>query len=218
MTFQANDANTRRIDFPANKYGGRYGYRHIQHTDYFKGAGKAQITYSLFVPKDFIPVKGGKLPGVALHNGACLRLMWLRTHGNKIGLRWYLLNSAKQPSGYNNHHTIRHGHGRTSDHLFAYHQHLERDKWNSITWTLDYDNKTLSIKVNNVTCSIPYNFGAEIRAIHQHFFYGGSNRSWAPPSDQYLIYSGPVMRRSGHSSINAFGLDDDDDSTSSEFD
>lgn len=184
------------VKFPAGKYGGRHGYRHIQPAPELQSRQVVEMMYGLYIPTDFDPVKGGKLPGLLLEDGTCLRLMWLRDDSRKkgmVGMRWYIKSATEQFPEFRDAPGFKQASGKTSsDSLFPYHQHLVKGQWNTIVWRLDYTNERLEVRVNGTTAGVRYRFGSPVYAYHQHFFYGGSNASWAPPTDQTMLYTGPL--------------------------
>ena len=184
------------IKFPAKKFGGRYGYRHIEPAPQLQNRQVVYMMYGLYIPEDFDPVKGGKLPGLLLEDGTCMRLMWLRDDSRKtgmVGMRWYIKSTTDQYPEFKQAPGFKAASGKTSsDTLFSYHQHLIKGQWNTIVWCLDYTNEQLEVRVNDTVKRVRYRFGSPVYAYHQHFFFGGSNDTWAPSVDQRMIYTGPI--------------------------
>jgi len=191
--------------------------------DKLKGfpATTAELSYDLFVDKDWDPVKGGKLPGLIVNKGtggkdyakndASYRIMW-RRGGQLVG---YLYPCTDQGN-------IKKNQGR--EFLEACNSefpdagidlwrntkekvHLKKGEWNSVTmgWTLN-DPKTSNAKIwlvvngkrldlsdGRITDASDKN---KCSGIQWSMWYGGSNASWAPSKDQSFKFKNIRYRTS----------------------
>jgi len=169
----------------------------------------AELAYDLYVDKDWDPVKGGKLPGLFVNNGtggkeykkndASYRIMW-RRGGQLVG---YLYPCGNQGNIAKNQgkeflEACHHEFPPAGIDLWRHTKekvHLKKGQWNAVRmgWTLN-DPKTSNaqvwLEVNGVLLKVT---DARITdkpdktpccGIQWSLWYGGSNASWAPSSDQ----------------------------------
>lgn len=169
----------------------------------------AELSYEVFVERDWDPVKGGKLPGLFINNGTggkdyakndgSYRIMW-RRGGQLVG---YLYPCTDQGNISKN---------QGPEFLEACNKefpdagidlwrdtkekvHLKKGEWNSVTmgWTLN-DPKTSNAKIWLIVngTKLQVNDGRitehsdknKCCGIQWSMWYGGSNASWAPSKDQ----------------------------------
>lgn len=169
----------------------------------------AELSYELFVDKDWDPVKGGKLPGLYIgkgtggkayeENDGSFRIMW-RRGGQLVGYLYPCTDQGNIKKNQGREFLEACGHEfpeagidlwrTTKDKVF-----LKKGEWNKVTmgWTLN-DPKTsngqiwlevngtrLYVKDARITDKPDKN---QCCGVQWSMWYGGSNESWAPSKDQ----------------------------------
>jgi hypothetical protein len=170
---------------------------------------KVRFHYKVMFPEKFNWVKGGKLPGIwmgniganggnHIANGASYRVMW-RAGG---ALEAYVYTPTNQSPDFmnatksisNNEYGLSLWRGSAS---------AIAGKWTNITITavINSSNSTsdgvISLTVNNITSSFnKINWGSSafnIEGLMMHTFFGGSDESWATPTEQVVLFKDFVV-------------------------
>lgn len=169
----------------------------------------AELSYELFVDKDWDPVKGGKLPGLYIgkgtggkayeENDGSFRIMW-RRGGQLVGYLYPCTDQGNIKKNQGREFLEACGHEfpeagidlwrSTKDKVF-----LKKGEWNKVCmgWTLN-DPKTSNgqiwlevngtrfcVKDARITDKPDKN---QCSGVQWSMWYGGSNASWAPSKDQ----------------------------------
>jgi hypothetical protein len=184
------------LTLPANQFGNPQGLR-FEYID-IPNPTKCTLKYRVFVPRDFTPVKGGKLFGFNTSE-SCTRLMFVRESldKTKVGCRWYLYAPTQKDPNY----TQLPGYKQNDefgDSVYEYYYWLNKGEWNTIEMTVQLNtpgepNGMIDIAVNNTRYKyFSYIFrdfkSTFIQSVLFCCFFGGSDASWAPKSDQTLIF------------------------------
>jgi hypothetical protein len=161
--------------------------------------------YSVMFPIGFNWVKGGKLPGVwigdtgangghHLTQGATFRVMW-RENGNAEA---YVYTPVKQNAGYYAVPGYVYN-DQFGDSLWRGQFQFKTGVWNNITLSTVLNDKSqsngiISLTINNTTMtynSIVWRLGNEnINGLIMQSFFGGSDKTWSTPTNQYIDFGG----------------------------
>jgi hypothetical protein len=163
-----------------------------------------QFQYKMMFPETFNWVKGGKLPGVWFGeiganggehsaNGSSCRLMW-REKGE---LEAYLYIPQEQHEDFASQPGVVLNKEYGASLWRGVFQAVPR-VWNNVTMKIVMNTKSdlhdglLSLTINNTTMAYEkLNWGVpdlNIQGLMMHTFFGGSDNSWATPSDQYAYF------------------------------
>jgi hypothetical protein len=190
------------VTYPSGSYGypGRGGIQFDSRP--LPRSKNIKLTYFVFVPRSFNFVKGGKLPGAfggqslsgGVHTGEGVSGMSLRLH--------WRANGMVHPYGYIPTTPGLCGRGDVTCNpvygisLLEGYLFLKRGQWNKLSLTATMNdigraNGSVVLEVNGARRSAP---GLILRTskslgfdgIYFSSFFGGSDRSWATPSNQQL--------------------------------
>lgn len=183
---------------PKGAFGGPSGLRMQYAPPSAKGATTGAMSYRVYVPADFDPVLGGKLPGFNADE-FCARVMFRRTNTKnaaQFGGEMYLHGPAQLDPGY----TQVPGFVGNDDHgdsLYRYYFWFNKGQWNDVSYSITLNtpgsaNGTLSLTVNGTTQTYSkYMFrehaSTTIDCVLYTVFYGGSTSAYAPKKDETII-------------------------------
>ena len=181
---------------------------------------RATMSYEVFMPSGWQPVKGGKLPGFCLgrtfkdcSNGGdwrkdqgSVRVMWQKK--GKAILYVYLTTGNSQ-TGYNQQraayktaaggkaHPTGHGLFKNAPWVF------KAGAWNKVSIEVEMNdvgqaNGVLGLTINGHTerladVILRDNNAVQINSVKITSFYGGNSKAWAPPSDTVMQFKNFVF-------------------------
>ena len=177
------------------------------------------MSYEVFFPADFDPVKGGKLPGLFIgargatggnhiDNGATCRIMWRRNNA-KVGFKAeaYVYRATTQDPSY---YTIPSStlDALDGDSLWRGLVNFNKGSWNTINIVLSANTVTsgsanpdgyLELTINGVTESfskmIWTSVGSRISGTLFTTFFGGADSSWATLVYTSTYYKNIVLEK-----------------------
>jgi hypothetical protein len=204
-----NIGNVLRANYPAGSYKpsaeivGGFGIYACPPSIF--PAQSVRMSYEVYFPANFDPVKGGKLPGLYLgsrgatggnhiDNAATCRIMW-RKDNAKVGFKAeaYVYRAATQDPSY---YTIPSStlDAADGDSLWRGLVNFKKGSWNTIRIVLSANTMSsgsanadgyLELTINGVTESfskmIWTSAGSSISGVLFTTFFGGSDSTWATP-------------------------------------
>jgi hypothetical protein len=215
--------NVLKVNYPAGSFkpsGGIVGGIgvHACPTTIFP-ARSVRLTYEVYFPADFNPVKGGKLPGLFIgprgaaggkhfDDASSCRLMWRKD--NKTGgfmAEAYLYIAKTQHASYQSIPKLV-SDSKYGDSLWRGILNFNKGSWNKVEMFLTLNTMTsgtanhdgiLHLTINGVSASydkfIWTTEDSLISGINFTTFFGGSEDSWATPTDQSAYFKNVQLQK-----------------------